>query len=120
MSFHTLPLDRKHKKSSFVCENASLTTYIKEQAGQDIKRKLALCFVKVDPQNNVEGYYTLSNSSIPRTSVPEEIQKKLGYKDIPVTLIGRLARDQKLKGQGLGELLLMDALRRSVEASQGQ
>ncbi len=120
MSFRTLPLDRKHKKSSFVCENASLTTYIKEQAGQDIKRKLALCFVKVDPQNNVEGYYTLSNSSIPRTSVPEEIQKKLGYKDIPVTLLGRLARDQKLQGLGLGELLLMDALRRSVEASQGQ
>ena len=120
MGFETVLLNKNHKKSTFNCEQSSLTSYLKEQAGQDIKRKLALCFVKVDPSNNIEGYYTLSNGSIPRTSVPEEIQRKLGYKDIPVTLLGRLARDLKYKGQGIGELLLMDALRRSFEASQGQ
>ena len=120
MGFETVLLNKNHRKSTFNCEQSSLTSYLKEQAGQDIKRKLALCFVKVDPSNNIEGYYTLSNGSIPRTSVPEEIQRKLGYKDIPVTLLGRLARDLKYKGQGIGELLLMDALRRSFEASQGQ
>src|SRR5664279_820497 len=114
MGFQTTLLNSNHKKSLFDCEQPALTKYIKEQAGQDIKRKLALCFVKVDLENNVEGYYTLSNASIPRISVPEEIQKKLCYKDIPVTLLGRLARDKKFKNHGLGELLLMDALRRSV------
>ena len=29
-------------------------------------------------------------------------------------LIGRLARDEKYRGQGIGELLLIDALKRSL------
>jgi predicted GNAT family N-acyltransferase len=120
MNFKTVLLDKKHRKSSFTCEHDSLTEYIKEHAGQDMKRKLALCFVKVDSDNQVEGYYTLSNASIHRDLIPEDLRKRLGYRDIPVTLLGRLARDQTIKGQGLGELLLMDAMKRSLDASQGQ
>jgi len=119
MSFITYPLAKKHKKDSFECEQPSLTRYLKEQASQDMKKKLALCFVYADHEKNVEGYYTLSNDSIPKSQVPEAIQKKLGYPHIPVTLLGRLARHQKLRGQGLGELLLLDALKKSLEASLG-
>jgi GNAT superfamily N-acetyltransferase len=39
------------------------------------------------------------------------------YPQLPATLLGRLAVDQGMKGRGLGEFLLMDALRRSLEAS---
>ena len=41
----------------------------------------------------------------------EEIIKKLplSYKDLPATLLGRLAVDNRYQGQGLGELLLIDA-----------
>jgi len=44
----------------------------------------------------VKGYYTLSNNSIPLSSVPEYIQKKLpkSYISIPTTLPGRLANIQ--------------------------
>ena len=94
--------------------------YLREQVSQDVKMKLALCFVTLDEGNNVTGFYTLSNASISRDIVPLDVQKKLGYKDIPVTLLGRLARDEQFAGQGLGEFLLMDALHRSVNASRGQ
>jgi predicted GNAT family N-acyltransferase len=120
MSFETHLLNKKYQRDSFMCEQPSLTTYLKEQASQDIKKKMALCFVAIDAKYQIIGYYTLSNASISKAVVPEEIQKKLGYKDIPVTLLGRLARDQNHKGQGLGELLLMDALHRSVDASRNQ
>jgi GNAT superfamily N-acetyltransferase len=49
----------------------------------------------------------------------EEIVKKLplSYKDLPATLLGRLAVDNRYQGQGLGELLLIDALKRSYDTS---
>jgi predicted GNAT family N-acyltransferase len=40
------------------------------------------------------------------------------YPQVPVALLGRLAVDTKQKGTGLGELLLMDALRQSLLGAQ--
>lgn len=49
------------------------------------------------------------------TDLPDELARKLPrYPQLPVTLLGRLAVDQSTKGQGLGEHLLLDALRRSL------
>ena len=52
-------------------------------------------------------------------SVPEEIVKKLPkYPMVPTTLVGRLAVSTEFRGQRLGELLLMDALHRSLALSE--
>jgi len=40
------------------------------------------------------------------------------YDAIPAALIGRLARDQKMRGEGIGDLLLADAIRRVIDASR--
>jgi predicted GNAT family N-acyltransferase len=97
-----------------------LDNYLHTQSKQDVKRKLAVCFVHVDENDNVKGYYTLSNSSIDRNLLPESIIKKLpqSYNNLSVTLLGRLAVDEKYKGKKLGSLLLLDALKRSYENSQ--
>ena len=61
------------------------------------------------------GYYTLSASVLSVGEVAPELARKLPrYPQLPVTLIGRLAVDLRLKGQGCGEYLLMDALHRSL------
>lgn len=61
------------------------------------------------------GYYTLSASSVDVADVAAERAKKLPrYPRLPVTLIGRLAVHERLKGQGCGAALLMDALHRSL------
>lgn len=116
----TVPLDSKHKKLKFTCGNIYLDNYIQKQAKQDIKRKLSACFVLSDEENEIKGFYTLSNAGIPREVIPEEIRKKLpeAYGSLPVTLLGRLAVNKKNKGQGLGKLLLIDALKRSLEVSK--
>jgi GNAT superfamily N-acetyltransferase len=41
------------------------------------------------------------------------------YPVLPATLIGRLAVDQRYRGKGLGELLLLDALSRSLRSGIG-
>ena len=116
----TKPLSSIHKKAEFTCGNQFLDNYIQKLANQDIKRKLSACFVLTSDENDIKGYYTLSNAGIPREVIPEEIKKKLprAYEALPVTLLGRLAIGNKYKGQGLGKLLLIDALKRSLEVSK--
>lgn len=113
-------LDTKiHIRTSFQCEENSLELYLKNQSGQDMRKGLAACFVQVNDQMNVLGYYTLANHSIPREAVPQKYAKKVPHHyDIPVTLLGRLARDISKRGKGMGEELLVDALLRSYLIAQ--
>lgn len=114
---HTAVLNSAHNKNAFHCEEPSLENYLKKQASQDVKRQVAACFVLEGDGGIVKGYYTLSADSIDRTLVPQALQKKMPYKTLPVTLLGRLARDKGFRGQGLGDLLLADALKRACQAA---
>ena len=75
MSYVTVPLNASHKKSAFNCGKALLDHYLHVQAKQDVKRKLAACFVLADEHDNVKGYFTLSSASISKDALPEEIKK---------------------------------------------
>lgn len=119
MRYITFVLSSLHKKQLFDCGKEILNTYFRKQAKQDVKRKISACFVLSDENEVVIGFYTLSNDSIPLEELPKQIKNKLpkAYLTIPITLLGRLAIDSKFKGQGYGELLLIDALRRSYDVS---
>ncbi|NPA37125.1 MAG: GNAT family N-acetyltransferase [Chlorobi bacterium] len=121
MNFLTVILQAKHRKKDFHCGKPMLDNYLHFQANQDIKRKLTACFVYPEEDTNlIKGYYTLANNTIPQSKIPDNIRRKLpkSYKAIPTTLIGRLAVDIKFQGQGVGKLLLIDALKRSYLASK--
>ncbi len=112
-------LDQTHNRKSFECEEQSLTDYIQRQVSQDIKKRLAICFVATDKDNNVTGYYTLTSESLGRELIPEKYLKKVPKNyNAPVIMLGRLARDIKEKGSGLGEHLLLDALFRAFTISE--
>lgn len=111
-------LERTHIRKNFTCEEDSLNAYIRQQVSQDIRKRLSTCFVAVDNEQNVAGYYTLSSESLGRESIPDKYLKQVPKSyNAPVILLGRLARDIKTKGTGLGEHLLLDALFRSYELS---
>lgn len=104
-------LNKAHNRKNFSCEENSLTDYIRNQVSQDIRKKLAACFVAVDNKQNVIGYYTLTSQSLGRDMIPGRYLKQLPENyNAPVVLLGRLARDIHYKGRGLGEHLLLDAL----------
>jgi predicted GNAT family N-acyltransferase len=112
-------LDKTHNRNAFECEEQQLTDYIKKQVSQDIKKKLAVCFVAIDSDNNVIGYYTLSSESLGREQIPDKYLKKVPQNyNAPVILLGRLARNITAKGTGLGEHLLLDALFRAFTLSE--
>ena len=60
----------------------------------------------------VLGYYTLSMALVASADIAESLERKLPKYPLPVALIGRLAVDERARDRRLGELLLIDALRR--------
>ena len=116
-----LALQKEHERQNFTCGSPALDRYLKNQARQDSDKRVAAVFALVQPPaSQVLGYYTLSASTIHADEVPPEFARKLPrYRQLPVTLLGRLAVDQGLRGQGMGQFLLMDALHRSLQAAAG-
>jgi predicted GNAT family N-acyltransferase len=116
------PFDkRRHDRAAFSCEHEALNAYIKQQASQDIKKHIAAVFVLTLDGKIIAGYYTLSQYAVDSSSVPEETMRRLGlpkYKELPATLLGRLARSLDFKRQRVGELLLMSALKQSLDHSR--
>lgn len=111
-------LEKTHNRKNFICEEDSLTDYIRKQVSQDIRKRLAACFVAIDEKQNVIGYYTLNSESLGRDLIPQRYLKQVPENyNAPVILLGRLARDISAKGTGLGEFLLIDALFRSYNLS---
>lgn len=109
-------LNSSLNKKDFKCGKEMLDNYLHTQASQDVRRKLCVVFAMFEG-TIIKGYYTLSNASIPLELIPEGIKKMMprSYQALPVTLLGRLANDEKFKGQGLGGILLLDALKRSYQ-----
>ena len=103
-----------HDRTAFDCGQPSLSDWIKRYAGQYEKRDLARTYVAVRPgQPHILGYYAISNCQIRHEALPAARSKGLPrYLEIPAALIGQLAVDKTVQGQGLGDFLLVDALRR--------
>jgi ribosomal protein S18 acetylase RimI-like enzyme len=112
--FVTAPLRREHERGAFRSGVDALDRYFKEFALQDIKRRMAGCFVALDDAGVVAGFYTLAATSVAFDSLPAELTKRLPrYPVIPAMLLGRLAVATECRGRGLGRALVADALMRT-------
>jgi len=113
------PLGKQHARAGFTCGQPELDDWFRKRASQDERRNVARVFVAVDDALGVIGFYSLSSFTLSLENLPEDIARKLPrYDAIPAALIGRLARDEKVHGRGIGELLLADAVRRILGASK--
>ena len=114
------PLGERNR-TVFGCGVPELDSYFYERASRDVRQKVAAVFVgiPVSAPQSIAGYYALSSQEIDIGDLPQQLTKRIGrYRRIPATLLGRLAVDQAYRGRGLGELLLLDALKRSLEAAK--
>ncbi len=113
------PLNPTHDRTGFQCGVVALDRYLKKQAKQDIKRRISRVFVATKPDNPkvVIGYYTLSTLSIELNQLPEKLARKLPKHPVPAALIGRLAISNAAQGQGVGKMLLADAIKRTLAVS---
>lgn len=113
------PLGRHHDRAAFSSSQPDLDDWFRHRAGQDDKRNVARVFVAVDDEPGVIGFYSLSSFTLSIHDLPDEIAGKLPrYDAVPAALIGRLSRHEWVRGQGIGELLLADAIRRILGAGR--
>lgn len=119
MRFSFEPLDKKHDRAAFRCGQPALDAWFQKRAGQDERRNLARVFVALDENSEIVGFYSLSAFTLSLDEVPDNLAAKLPpYERIPAALIGRLARHERCQGQGLGEILIADALNRILSVAR--
>jgi GNAT superfamily N-acetyltransferase len=113
-------LGAHHDRAGFSCGNAELDDRFRRRAGQDDRRDIARVFVAMDSNLGIVGFYSLSAFRLDLGELPAEIARKLpkyenGY---PAALIGRLARDVRMRGKGFGDILVADAIKRILGAAR--
>lgn len=114
--FRIEPLAGQDRKR-FSCGSALLDRYFREQVTQDVKRRVASCFVALDDDGRIAGFYTLAATSIAFDKLSAERARKLPrYPVVPGVLLGRLAVATAFQGQRLGISLVADAILRSTRS----
>ncbi|BBI54476.1 N-acetyltransferase [Vreelandella olivaria] len=113
------PLNSDHYRPGFHCGVPSLDNYIQKQARLDVKRRVSRVFVAtmVEQPTSIVGYYTLSTLSIELGQLPQDLARKLPRHPIPAALLGRLAVNKGAQAHGVGKMLLVDAIKRTLAVS---
>jgi ribosomal protein S18 acetylase RimI-like enzyme len=115
--FHVTLLDATYDRTAFNSGSEPLDRYLREQVTQDVRRRVAACFVALADGQTIAGYYTLASASLLLADLPASTGKKLPrYPTVPAVRMGRLAVGHTFKGQGLGGALLADALDRAARS----
>lgn len=109
-----VPITDEDAASDFDCGVPALNTYFHKRAVSNDRRGLGKTYVlhgsSAGP--SVLGFYTLSMADVETATLPRKHRSNVPTHPLPVALIGRLARDLRARGQGVGETLLVDAFRR--------
>jgi GNAT superfamily N-acetyltransferase len=112
-------LSKGHNREGFACGRRELDDFIRVRVSQYEKRKLGKTFVAVPAgEKRVIGYYTPAAGAVAFEHLPTDVSRKLPRHPVPVILLARLAVDQSAQGKKLGEALLIDGFRRSLELSK--
>lgn len=107
----------RHHVGGFSCGEPSLDAWLAEQAAPADARRTARTWVWADQDGALVGYYALAAHKVARDEIPGKVGRG-GPVEIPAVLLARLALSESLRGQGLGEVLVADAMQRVVDATQ--
>jgi len=100
----------------FDCGREELNRYLRRFAWTNQQAGAAQTYVGLVGED-VIGYYALAVGHVMREQAPERLAKGLARHPIPLMLLARLAVDRRWQGQGVGQALLKDALRRTLQAA---
>ncbi len=119
----TSRIEASDAKSGFRCGKHPLDDFFRRHAVPNDLANIGRTYVLrrgADDEASlppVLGFYTLSMAGVPSAQIAPVVEEKLPRYDMPVALIGRLAIDERAQRRGLGEKLLLDALRRVVDGA---
>jgi len=109
------PLSRQHDRKKFDCGNEVLTVFLQKMARQHAERDISRTFVLINDElpHRILGYFTLTVCEVIPTQTPD--QRLRSYPNpLPATKMARLAIASDNQRTGLGKLLVVDAMRRTL------
>lgn len=120
MPLSIIKLSRHHKIADFETTTPALTDYLKEKAGQHVRKSISQVYVIVadDDPTKVLGYFSITpRAPVPTVELPSEYQKRLPH-TVPAYTLGRLAVATGFQRQGIGEAMLVHAMELVLKAAK--
>ena len=111
-------LRREHPRRRFRCGEARVDDWLRTKALQHQDKHLSVTKVLLHQTGTIAAYYTLATGQVDFGELPPELTRKLPRRVLPVAVLAWLGVDTNHQGQGLGRLLLAQALRDCYEAGQ--
>lgn len=111
------PLNAAHDRRGFSCGVSGLDEYLRRYARQHAASNISRSFVAAEGRR-IAGFYSLAMAAIRRDNLPATEAERFPRFPLPVARLARLAVDTRCQRQGLGELLLADALQRCLRLSE--
>lgn len=110
------PLHTGHILTPFCCGVDSMDNWLKQRAMKNQLSGASRTFVCCDDAQ-VMAYYSLASSAVTTNTAPGHFRRNMPD-PIPVVVLGRLAVDKSLHGQGLGRALMRDAGLRVIQVAE--
>lgn len=111
-------LKPQHELSYFDCGVATLNTFLISDALDNQAKGTAITYVVCAPgTKRVLGYFALASGAVDREKMMGKLKKNMP-RSVPVTILGRLAVDTHLKGQGVGYSLLLAAWQTAADQAR--
>ncbi len=109
-------LQRDHPRKQFSSGQSEVDDWLRTKAWQHQKKHLSVTKVLIDQVGQIAGYYTLATGQVDFGDLPDDVTKRLPRRLLPVALLAWLGVSSAYQSQGLGRLLLAQALRDCYEA----
>ena len=110
-------LQRDHPRKAFRAGAESVDEWLATKALQNQEKHLTVTKVLLDEAGTIAGYYTLAMGQVDFGDLPPEMTKRLPRRMLPVAILAWLGVSHDHQGQGLGRLLVAQALRECHEAA---
>ena len=115
------PLDPvRHDRNSFSCGAVRLDNFLKRTARKHQAGGFTRVWVATDGRSSqILGYYALNAHSLEGDDLPKKLTRDAPrHGAIPAVCLSMIAVDRRHQGQGIGRILLADALARAAAAAE--
>jgi ribosomal protein S18 acetylase RimI-like enzyme len=112
-------LDASDDPDSFDCGNEALNQFFRQTARQHIQKGISRTFVLVDTEQPkiVLGFLTLSLCEVRADKLSPQLAKKYPSR-VPGVKLARLAVASAWQRQGIGEILIVEAMQRAIAIAE--
>lgn len=115
--YKIVTLNHQHNRKQFDCGQDDLNCYLQQTARQHQQKYISKTYVITteDQPDIVLGFFTVTLAEISFNKLNANDNKKLPKAPLPVARLSRLAVHKSSQGKGIGRILLVDAIIKTVK-----